>query len=85
MNTKLFEEMNNDSSSGKFDAFANLKSDANKLPYTSRFLLISVAGNVKCVNEKGDTVTVPVAVGRADLRIQQLIATGTTADGTVCF
>ena len=85
MTRLFFEETNLDSNSGYFDNIATLKNDAVDLPFTSRFLVISTAGNLVVVSEKGTQLTIAVPVGRADLRVTRILSTGTTAVGVVCF
>lgn len=70
-----------------FDANA-AKSDSAELPYVTKWIQVTVAGNIKVLaahdDPSGSGTVIPVDVGVYDkTRIRKIFATGTTATITV--
>ena len=47
----------------------------------TRYILVSTAGDLVCETYDGNTVTIPVPVGRFPLAVKKVVKTGTTAAG----
>lgn len=60
--------------------------DTNDLAFIATSLIIGTSGNIKVTTTGGDTITIPaVPVGRFDLQVTRVWATGTTASGIVAL
>lgn len=65
-------------------AFAVTPNDSTDLTQVPRWLYIGGAGNLAVVMANDDSVTfVSVPVGRFDIRVSRILATGTTATNIV--
>lgn len=65
-------------------AFAITPSDSTDLPFATRALNVAQTGAIAVLTIRGDTATVFVAAGSAfPIRVQRVLATGTTALGIV--
>lgn len=67
------------------EAFSVTPSDTADLPYVTRSLMVTAAGDVSVVMKSGDTVTLPgLEPGTIyPIRVARVRATGTTATGIV--
>lgn len=63
------------------DAFPITPNDSDELTYPANSLVISTAGNLKCVTAAGNTVIIAVPAGVLPLKVTKVFSTNTTASG----
>lgn len=72
-------------SSPAVSAFAATPDDGADLPATTRAVWVGGAGDLAVRMASGDDVVIPTATGMLPIRVDRILATGTTASGVVAL